>query len=489
MPVSLLEVREAYTLAGGASNLTPRIIDRLLNELKRMYGPLYRAIPHKTWMTNQFIFNQRTGLPAAQHTTEAPPTSGAGSVAPSNSTFVEKTFNIKHTQSQLDISTFAAKVATVNGPLFDIELLGAAKSMEWLDETTHMFGNEASTINTARPQWDGIDYQIASANKIDAGTNLLALKYMDNAIDAVRGPYAGELGNNWFFTMTPSMQSFLNGLFVNQQRFNAVMGKTTLFTRDDYGDPEAPVSDSGVDAGIEVQTYRSIPIVLSTFLSSVGTMTSVSVTSTNTGSGGGLLAANTYYYRIEAVTKYGLSAASAEVSASPTSDGNSIVLGWTTPTPTDTLGNTIDIIGYRIFRSTTSGNESLYAVSAAFNLAATDTAVTSWTDTGLAVNPNIGSNGVPSTTTTYSATISTSGTATSDGVTFPRVQTGSQKVEDIWLVPRDPEILVCPEVNPIETQMLAPVNARTRQFALTSDKTLAMRAAPFGAKISRVRYA
>lgn len=487
MPASLLEVREAFTLAGGASNLTPRIIDRLLNELKRMYGPLYRAIPHKTWTTNQFIFNQRTGLPKAQHTTEAPPTSGTGSVAASNSTFVEKTFNIKHTQAQLDISTFAAKVATVNGPLFDIELLGAAKSMEWLDETTHMWGNEASTINTYRPQWDGIDYQVANANKVDAATNLLALKYMDNAIDAVRGPYAGELGNNWFFAMSNSMQSFLNGLFVNQQRFNAVMGKTQLFTRDDYGDPEAPVSDSGIDAGIEVQTYRSIPIVLSTFMSSVGAMTTVSVSSNNTGSGGGLLAANTYYYVIEAVTKYGLTTASAEVSSAPSSDGKSIVLSWTTPTPTDPLGNTIDIIGYRIFRGTASGAESLYAVSAAYDTS--DAAVTSWTDTGLAVNPNINSAGVPQTTTTYSSTITTSGTAASDGYTFPRVQSGSQKVEDIWLIPRDPEILVCPEVNPIETQMLAPVNARTRQFALTSDKTLAMRAPAFGAKISRVRYA
>lgn len=488
MGASLMEIRESYTLAGGASNLTPRLIDRLLNELKREYGPLYRAIPHQTWTTNQFIFNQRTGLPPAQHTTEAPPTSGAGSVAAGSSIFVEKTFNIKHTQSNLDISTFAAKVAIVNGPLFDIELLGAAKSMEWLDETTHVFGNEDATANTARPQWDGIDYQIASANKIDAGTNLLALKHMDNAIDAVRSPFAGELGTDWFFMMTPSMQSFLNGLFVNQQRFNAVIGKTGLFTRDDFGDPEAPVVDNGTDAGIEVQTYRGIPIVLSTFLSSVGTMGSLSVVSTNTGSGGGLLAANTYYYVIEAVTKFGITAASPEVSASPSGDGNSIVLSWSTPTPTDSLGNTIDIIGYRIFRSTTSGNESLYAVSAAFNLAATDAAVTSWTDTGLAVTSSINSAGNPTVTTNYSATITKSGTAASDGVTFPRVQSGSQKVEDIWLVPRNPEFLVCPEVNPIQTQMLAPVNARTRQFALTSDKTLAMRAAPYGAKISRVRY-
>jgi hypothetical protein len=258
------------------------------------------------------------------------------------------------------------------------------------------------------------------------------------------------------------------------------MGMTKIFSRDDFGDPNVSVADSAVDAGIEVQTYRSIPIVISTFLTSQGSMTALSLTSNNTGSGGGLVTSATYYYVVEAVTKYGLTTASAELSASPASNGNSIVIGWTTPAPTDTYGNTIDIIGYRIFRGTSSGTESLYATVSAYDLS--DAAVTSFTDTGLAQNPAV-------TNTLYWATVTTTGTAVSDGVTFPRVQTGSQIVEDIWLIPRDPEILVCPEVNPLTTQMLAPINARTRQFAITADKTLALRAPAFAAKISRVRAA
>lgn len=478
MPATLQDIREALTVAGGASTLTPKIIDRLLNELQRKYGPMYRAFPHKTWETDIFYFNQRTALPKSQFTVEAPGTSGTGSVAASNSTYVQQSFPIKHTQAQIDISTFAAKVAVVNGNLFDLELLGAAKAMEWLEETTHMWGSASATLNTYRPQWDGNDLLIASTNKVDAGTNLLTLQNMDNAIDAVRGVYAGELGTDFFFAMSPRMQSYLNGLFVNQQRFN--MSMTKIFTRTDFGDPQATVADSAIDAGVEVQTYRSIPIVISSFLSSQGSMGALTLTSNNTGSGGGLLAANTYNYRMEAVTRYGLTTASAELSASPNSNGNSIIISWSTPTPTDAYGNTIDIIGYRLFRSTTSGAESLYATIAAYDTS--DAAVTSFTDTGNAQNPAV-------TNTLYWSTITKSGTAASDGVTFPRVQSGSQIVEDIYLIPRDPEILVIPEVNPLTTQMLAPVNARTRQFAITADKTMALRAPAFAAKIERVRCA
>lgn len=477
MPVGLEDLRETLQLSNGATTLTPKIIDRLLNELQRKYGPLHRAIPRKTWETNQFIFNQRTALPKAQFTTEAPPTTGTGSVSASQSAYVQKIFNIMHTQAQIDVSTFSAKVATVNGPLIDLELAGAAKSMEWLEETCHMWGSYGSTQNTQRPQWDGVDQLIATANKVDAGTQTLSLQMLDNLIDTVKAVYAGNMGTDWFFVLSPRMQSRVNGLFVQQQRFNE--GMTRIFSRDDYGDPNAVVADSAIDAGVEVQTYRGIPLVLSTFMSNQGSMSAVSTTG-NTGTGSGFLTGTNYYYVVEAVSRYGLTIASAEVNQAVSSNGNNIVLNWTTPTPLDAYGNTIDIIGYRVFRSTSSGTESLYALVSAYDLS--DNPVVSFTDTNLAQNPAV-------TNTLYASTITASGTAASDGVTFPRVQTGTQIVEDIWLLPRDPEILIVPEVNPIQTVMLAPINARTRQFALTSDKVLALRAAAFAAKLSRVRAA
>ncbi len=480
MPVSLREIREVFSLSstGGSLNLILKRIDSTLTELQRKWGPLGRAIPRQTWETDIFYFNKRTALPQPQHTLEAPPTSGTGSVAASNSTYVQGQFPIKHTESIGDLSKFMVQVARANGNLFDLELGAHAKAMVWLEETTHMYGSAAATLNTKRPQWDGVDLMVANANKIDANTQLLAFQMMDNAIDAVRGRYAQELGMDYFWMMSPKMQSYINGLHVQNARYNQVMKR--MFLRDDYGDPSAPVADNAIDAGVEVESYRNIPIIISSFMGNQGTMGTISTTG-NTGTGSSLLAANTYYYRMEAVTRYGLTAASAEASQTPSADGKNVVLTWLTPAPTDADGNVIDILGYRIFRSTSSGAESLYALVAAYDI--NDAAVTSFTDTGLIQNPAV-------TNTLYWATIASSGAnAISDGVTFPRVQTGTQVTEDIYLIPRDPDILVCPEVNPIQTELLAVINARSRQFALNADKTLALRAPAFAAKIGRVRAA
>lgn len=474
MPTSLEDLRETLSTTSGATNLVPKIIDRLLLEYKRLYAPLHKAIPRRTWETATYNFNQRTALPQAQETTEAPSTT---QVAPTQSTYVQLPFTIKHLQSQLDISTFAAKVAIVNGQLFNLELAGAAKSMAWREEINHLYGSSVATLNTLRPQWDGFDVQLGSTgkNKIDAGNGALTLQNMDNMIDSVRNVAAQELGTDWFFCMSPAMSTRLNSLFVQQQRFNESM--TTIYGRDDFGFPDGPIVDNmiGVDAGMEVQTYRKIPIVLNNFLTSQGQMGSISLT-TNAGSGSSLSTSTTYYYIVEAITPYGLLYGSTEVSGSPSGSGNNITLSWSTPTPTDALGNTLGIVGYRIYRGTSSGTETLYAFSSAFNT--TDAAVTSFTDTGLPQNPTTNA-------ALYAATVATSSSnAAPDGVTYPRT---SSTAEEILLIPRNPEYIVCPVVNEIETQMLAPVNARTRQFALTSDLCLAMRAGLFGAKTYRVK--
>lgn len=471
--VSLQDLREAtFTLnTAGGSNLVPKIIDRLLLEYVRKYAPLRRALPRKTWGTNQYFFNQRTGLPKAQATTEAPSTTD---VAASTSTYTQVGYPIKHLQVQNDIGTFAAQVGIVNGNLYDLELAGSAKSLAYLEEIFHMYGSAGATNNTKRPQWDGLDLLIATSNKVDAGTTVLALSMMDGLIDSIKGVVAQELGTDWFFLMSPKMLSKLNALFVAQQRFTA--GMTRIFSRDDYGIPDAQIADSYVDAGMEVATYRSIPIVTSTFLTSQGAMSTVSVV--DGGGSGSQLLAQAYYYVVEAVTRYGLTTASTEVSVTPTA-GHNITVSWTTPTPTDAFGNTIDVVAYRIFRSnaasSAAGTESLYAVVPAFD--ASDAAVTSFSDTG-----------IPSTSSSVYTTVAASGNAAvPDGYTFPRVQAGGQNVEDIYLIPRNPEYALVAVVNEPRTQMLAPVNARTRQFAITADMALALRAPAFAAKLSRVR--
>lgn len=472
MPATLEQLRETLSTTSGAGNLVPKIIDRLLLEYQRKYAPLHKAIPRKTWETNTYYFNQRTAIPKAQMTTEAPSTT---QVAASQSTFVQNGYPIMHMQSQLDISTFAAKVAAVNGNLFDLELAGAAKAMAWHEDVVHLYGSQQATLNTLRPQWDGFDVQIGSANKVNGSAAAATLQMLDNAIDAVRAVVSQELGTDWFFHVSPKMSSRINSLFIQQQRFNE--GMAMIYARDDFGIPGGTVVDNkiAVDAGLEVQTYRGVPIVLSSFVGNQGQMGTISITG-NTGSSSTLSSSTTYYYVVEAVTKTGILYASSEVSVQPGA-GNNIVLSWSTPQPTDAFGNVIDIIGYRIFRGTATGGESLYAYSSAYKT--DDTAVTGFTDTGVPQIPSANA-------ALYAATVAqTDGThAASDGVTFPRF---TSTTEDILLLPRNPEYMVVPVVNEVQSQMLAPVNARTRQFALTSDLALAMRAGLFGAKVYNVK--
>jgi len=480
---TLEDLREAYTTgtAGTAAPLINKVIDKLLLIDQRKYAPMRRALPRQTWETDIFYFNAQTALPAAQMTIENPPTSGTGSVAATTGSYTQGNFPIKHMQVNLDIPAFSQQVAQASGNLRDLELTAAGKSYSWLEEIIHYFGSATGTLNTKRPQWDGFDIQVASGNKIDAGTNLLSLSMMDSAIDAVKGVAATDLGTDWFYLMSGKMQSRLNGLFVQQQRFNA--GMTKIFARDDFGNPNNAVSDNYTDVGIEVATYRGIPIVLSSFMSNVSTTATGSLTNTsnNTGSAGGLLAAHTYYYRMEAVTRYGLLPASAEYSKSPNADGNSIIFSWTTPTPKDAFGNTIDILGYRLFRSDNTSNvESLYALISGKD--ASDAAITSFTDTGLPITPS-----ATDTTSTWCTVAVSGANAVEDGVTFPRVQATGTTVEDIFLVPRSPEFAVVPVVNEMTMKALAQVNARSNQYAMIGDQTFALRSGAFAAKIGRVR--
>lgn len=479
MPASLQEIRETFTVNQNALPLVPKIISRTLLEYVRKYKPLGgRILPRQTWMTDRYIFNQRTGIPTAQMTTEAPASTGTGSVAATSSAYNQVTYYIKHMQAALDISTFSAQVATVNGNVYDLELAGAAMAMAYLEEIQHLFGSAGATLNSIRPGWDGLDLLCASANKIDAASaafsgQQIAIKHLDAVIDQVKSLVAMELSDNYALVVSPKMLSAINQLFVQYARYTKEM---RVFSRDDYGIPGGAVVDNAFDGGIEVLSYRGIPIVESSFLASVGTMGTIAVAAgTGTGTFPGSQA---YYYVVEAVTNYGITVASNEVNATPTTAQVNTV-SWSAPTFNDAFGNPIPILNYRIHRGTAAGAESLYAVVSAKDN--TDTAITSFVDTNNPVNPSTNASA-------YATTVAVSGSnATSDGATFPRVQTTGQNVEDIFLVPRDPDFCVVPVVNEMQTVMLAPINARSRQFALTEDAVLAVRAPSFIGKISRVR--
>lgn len=474
---TLKQIQETLDQSNGAQFLVQPVIDRALFVARRAYTPLFRILSRRKWDTPTYIFNEVTNYPQAQFTTEDPPTSGAGAVVATASVYSQISYPIKHWQVGMDLSKFSIQTARVNGDLAQLELDGASKSSVYLREMAYMYGSAGATVNTKRQANDGLDLLINTANKITGG-QIVSFAMLDAAIDAVSNQLAEEIGNNYAFVLTPEMWSVLGRNFVNQQRF---MSETMIYPRDDRGRLGAPVTDnkSYINGGLNVLTYRDIPLIKSSFLASKGQMTTV--TAADAGGSGSSLANSQYGYIVEVVTDYGVSLGSAEATVTPTA-GHNVSLTWTTPSIVDTYNNTRLNLFYRIFRTAAagaSGSETLYAVVSAFDNA--DAAVTTWTDTGLPVNPLAsGASGQA----LFSTTVATSGSnAAPDGVTTPRTNPSGHTQQDIFLVPRDPDICVVAAVNEAHTEMLALVNARTQQMAYLGDETLALRGPAFAAKI------
>lgn len=474
---TLRQIQETLDQTNGAQFLVQPVIDRSLFIARRAYTPLFRTLARRKWDTPTYIFNEVTNYPQAQFTIEDPPTSGTGAVVAGASVYSQISYPIKHWQVQMDLSKFSIQTARVNGDLAQLELDGASKSSVYLREMAYMYGSAGATVNTKRQANDGLDLLINTSNKITGGA-VINFAMLDAAIDAVSNQLAEEIGVNYEIVLSPEMWSSLGRDFVNQQRF---MSETMIYPRDDRGRLGAPVTDNKtyVNGGLNVMCYRDIPLVKSSFLASKGQMTTV--TASDAGGSGSSLVNSQYGYIVEVVTDYGVSLGSAEATVTPTA-GHNVSLTWTTPAIKDTFGNTRLNLFFRIFRTAAGGNsgsETLYAVVSAFDN--TDTAVTTWTDTGLPVNP-LGAS--PSGQALFSTTVATSGSnAAPDGITTPRTNPGGHVQQDIFIVPRDPDICVVAAVNEAHTEMLALVNARTQQMAYLGDETLALRGPSFAAKI------
>jgi len=480
---TLRQIQETLSQSSGAQFLYQPVIDRSLFEATRKFTATRTLFPRKTWNTPTYIFNKRTNYPQTRAVVEAPPTSGTGSVAATSSTYSQVSWPIKHWQNNLDLAKFSIQTARVNGDLMQLELEAATESAMWFEEAVNFYGSAGATNGTYRPEWDGVDLLMSanSTNKIAVnGTPSIAM--LDAMIDAVKKSLgAVPRPNQYAIVMSSEMLSAIGRLFVQEKRY---LDKAVVYPRDDRGQLNGQITDnrSYIDGGLELVSYRGVPFVESSFITSLGQMGTVTATG-NTGSGSSLVNQQ-YGYMVEAVSDYGVTLASAEVLVTPTA-GDNVVLSWSTPTVTDANGNSRQILMYRIFRTVAggaSGSETLYAVVSALDN--NESAVTTWTDTGLPVLPYAsGATGQA----LYSVTVATLSTnAAPDGVTLPRVNTGGHTAQDIWMLPRDPDILLVPVVNELQTVQLALINARTQQVALEGDQTLVVRGPGFMAKAMSV---
>lgn len=447
------ELEEALTTASTVSPLIPKVIDPVLLEYQRRYAPLLAAIPTKEWNSTQYFFNRRTVRPDSGGVTDG----GARPIG--NSTYEQTSFNIRLFQAVGSVTGFAQTVTRdIVGDLRQLELDGTVSSMLWTLENTCIWGHDGATASGLYPICSGLDYLVSNwtagsgslnyVNALDINASF-ALRHLDLLIDLVESNAAMPINSSaWMFVMSPRINSAVGQLLTNQQRFIA------------------PTVTIG--AGLNVPTYRDIPIVKSSFLSprtnQMGTVT------TGTATTGGTLAATTYYYTVSAIAaRFGEISAATEVSQATTGATSTVTLSFSTPT---NLPDGAAPVLYKVYRSTATTTETLVGVVDAFDTAGV--AVTSIIDTGTNLLTN--------------ASGTTGPTAYQGGNTGAKPRTVTNPLEDIYLVPRDPAFLVRPYTRDMQILPLAPTvtSPDSLPFAVLTDTCLAVRGPKYVGRLSRV---
>lgn len=457
MPFIASDLREALT-AAGASPLVPKLISPLLTELQRRYNPFIAAIPTIKWGSDSFFWNSRLTNPNGGFTVDG----GARPV--SNSAYIQNTFQMKHLQIVGAITGYAQNVATVNGDLRGLEMMGSARGLMMDTEQALIWGNAGATQYGAYPQFDGLDTQVSNysgsnQNCIDyssatAGTGPgqgLQLSMLDEIADMVETNAAMDVFNSgWCFVMSNTAVSRVAQLLTNQQRF---------------------VDQVEVAAGLKVPSYRDIPLVKSSMLSTRSfAMSAVTATAGGTG---GSLAAGTYYYKVTAIfSRSGESIASGEATSPAVTAGQNVTLAFTPPTGLDSLQPVL----YKVYRSSTTGTETLLGVvDATVGLAAdgvTPVQTTSILDTGNTLIPQNGPIATPTQPATFPASY--------QGGNAKKVPP-TQGREPIYLMSRDPNFIVRPYVREAEPVDIYPTTSSpdSLPYAMLTDTCLAVRAPRF----------
>lgn len=455
------ELQEALTTAGSVTPFIPKSIDPVLLEYQRRYAPLLAMIPTKQWNSTQYFFNRRVSRPDSGGVVDG----GARPIG--NSTYEQAVFNIRLFQAVGSVTGFAQTVTRdLVGDLRQMELDGTVTSMLWTLENTLVWGNDAATIAGQYPICSGLDYLVSNwsagsgsnayVNAIDVN-NTFALKHLDELIDIVETNAAMPIGSNYMFVMSPRMQSAIGQLLTNQQRFMA--------------QPTTSV------AGLNIPTYRDIPIGKTSFLAPRTNQQGTSAATPSASNG--TLATGTYRYQVAAViARFGEVLASVEVSPAVTGPTGSVSLAVAAP---PNMPDNATPVLYKVYRTAlggATGTETLLGVVDAFDT--TGVATTAIIDTGTNLLTNSLGNTGPAA---YVGTNTGASPRSAGGG-----GAGTSGTEDIYLIPRDQNFLVRPYTRDMQIIPLAPTVTApdTLPFAVLTDTCLAVRAPKYVGRMSRL---
>lgn len=444
-------IEEALT-AVGAGALVQKRIDPLVNELQRRYAPLLAAIPTQQWDSMVFNWDTRTTLPAAG------PTTDGGSRPVSTSTYIQSNVKIRNLLALGAVTGFAEAVTQSFGSLKGREIMGAIKAMGFAVETQLVGGNSASTQFGSYPQFDGLDtlcnVTTGTGQNCQAFNSAYDLASLDVVIDMVESNISeGIFSSEWMFVASPTLISRTAQLLTAQQRFDNI--------------PNAMIG-----AGLRVMTYRDIPLVPSSFLSSrnAGTMGAITLTTATTG--GSIAASQNRFYQVSAVLpSYGETVPCAEVEqVVPSGTATNIVtISFTAPTTVD--GS--PVLLYKVWESATTGTEKLLGyVDGTVGQNAdgvTPILTTSIVDTGVTLVPQNGA--------TVPATSPAAYVGGNTGLS-PKSSTG----QDFYLISRNPANVVRPYVRdcqPVPNLAATVLGPDQQPYALVTDTALGLRMPTF----------
>lgn len=486
------DLEEALTAAGAAA-LVQKQIDPVLLEYQRRYAPLVRALPSVKWGSTVYYFNKRSTLPSGGFVTDG----GARTVSTSN--YAQENFQIRLLQSVGAVTGYSQAVtADLIGDLRAREIEGAARGLYWDLENALIWGAEAPTVKGPYPQFDGLDVMCSSftsggagpntgigggtidnyggastwgingnaafnpwtdnvdQNAIDHAGNYLSLGALDSLIDLVEQNVAEPVENDeWMFLMSPTANSRLSQLLINQQRF---------------------VDRVEIAPGLIVQTYRGVPIIKSSFLSPRTNAMTVNGTATSASSGGTLLAGG-YWYKVSAVVaRFGEIQCNANTVTQTTTGTNSTVsVSFTPPTGPEGAAAT----HYKVYRYFSAGASptaptlnTQYGLAGMLDANYLDGSGNIYTTTGFTDN---GSALVPTGSGTQASYSVPTSYAYANATLHPLTANGEQSM---FLMSRDPNNIVRPYVREMQPINVYPTTASpdSLPFAFVADTTLALRA-------------
>lgn len=451
--------REALD-AVGAGAFVQKKIDPVVTDIQQRYAPFLSAITTEKVDSDIFYFNRRTNLPTGGWVRDG----GARPIT--NGVYDQKLWQMKHLEAIGDVTGYAEEVTKAQaGSMRGREVEGAYKGLAWDLETAIIWGNADATVNGPDPHFSGLDtivsdYSGSGQNSVDVN-GAFALGQLDVLIDMVEQNLAESVDNNgWMFACSSTLIGRAGQLLQAQSRYETV----------------------NIAAGLNVLSYRNIPLVKSSFLAprsiTMGTVTGAA----SSVAGGSVPVSSTFIYRVSAViNRSGETIACPDVSVT-TSTGTQVVdLSFSVPAGYQGGGPLL----YKVFRSTAGGASStctlIGEVDAQVGLAAdgiTRVPTTKIRDTGTALIPMNGST-VPAVLSTAYA-----------GANANRKPLAAQQ-ENVYLVPRSRDYMVRPYVRDMQPlPVAATVNSPdSNPFAVISDTCLAVRDARAIGRLDRVTVA